>query len=46
MTHYGDRAGRLLLSRGAILNIVNSNRNYGKTWAFKRRAVRLSLIHI
>lgn len=45
MTHYGDHAGRLLLSRGAILNIVNSNRNYGKTWAFKRRAVRRYLKH-
>lgn len=38
--HYGDRQGLLALSRNAIVTIVNSNRNYGKTWTFKKRAVR------
>ena len=32
-------AGRLL-SYNAILNFINSNRTYGKTWAFKIRAWR------
>lgn len=35
-------AGRLL-SYNAILNIVNSNRTYGKTWGFKIRAWKRAL---
>lgn len=37
--HYGDEEGFALLSHNAILNIVNTNRNYGKTWLYKKRAV-------
>ena len=29
-----------ILSHGAMFNFIDSNRNYGKTWAFKKRAVR------
>ena len=38
--HYGDKQGLLVLSYGAIITLVVSNRNYGKTWAFKKRGVR------
>lgn len=34
-----------LLSYNAIFNFVNTNRNYGKTWGFKRRAVVRALKH-
>ena len=44
-SHYGDRDGLLVLSYNAITTIVNSNRNYGKTWTFKKRAVRRFLKH-
>lgn len=27
-------------SRGAVFNFIDSNRNYGKTWTFKKRAFR------
>ena len=43
--HYGDQKGLLLLSHNAIFNFVNSNRNYGKTWTFKKRAFRRALKH-
>ena len=43
--HYGDTQGLLVLSYGAIITLVISNRNYGKTWAFKRRGVRRFLKH-
>ena len=41
--HYGDRQGLLLLSRNAVFNFVISNRNYGKTWAFKKRAFKRAI---
>lgn len=34
-----------LLSYNAILNFINSNRTYGKTWAFKIRAWRRAVKH-
>ena len=43
--YYGSQDGLSVLSRNAILTIVNSNRNYGKTWTFKRRAVRRYMKH-
>ena len=45
MKHYSDGEGLALLSRNAIFNFVQSNRNYGKTWTFKRRAFRRALKH-
>ena len=38
--HYGDKDGLKVLSYNAIITAVLSNRNYGKTWTFKKRAVR------
>lgn len=38
--HYGEKDAIKVLSRDAILNLINSNRNYGKTWLFKYRAVK------
>ena len=38
--HYGDTQGRLALSRNGVLTSINTNRNYGKTWTFKKRAFR------
>lgn len=43
--HYGDDEGLLLLSHNAIFNFVQSNRNYGKTWTFKKRAFRRAVKH-
>lgn len=43
--HYGDKDGLLLLSYDAVISCVLSNRNYGKTWTFKRRAWRRFLKH-
>ena len=43
--HYGDSDGLKVLSYNAIITEVVSNRNYGKTWAFKRRAVRRAFKH-
>lgn len=34
-----------LLSYNAIYNFIVTNRNYGKTWAFKRRAWRRAIKH-
>lgn len=45
MKHYGDEDGLRLLSYNAIFNFVNTNRNYGKTWTFKKRAFRRALKH-
>ena len=45
MKHYGDREGLRLLSYNAIFNEVVTRRNYGKTWTFKKRAVRRALKH-
>lgn len=43
--HYGDRDGLLVLSYNGLITAVNSNRNYGKTWTFKKRAFRRALKH-
>ncbi len=43
--HYSDGEGLNLLSYNAIFNFVNTNRNYGKTWTFKKRAFRRALKH-
>lgn len=32
-----------IIRRGAVFNFVNSNRNYGKTWGFKIRALKRAL---
>lgn len=37
--------GLKLLSYNAIINSVVSNRNFGKTWTFKKRAVKRALKH-
>ena len=44
-THYGDQDGLRVLSFNAIITAILSNRNYGKTWTFKRRAFRRALKH-
>lgn len=43
--HYGDIDGLKALSYGGIITAVLSNRNYGKTWTFKKRAFRRALKH-
>lgn len=44
--HYGDSDGVKLLSYSTgIIYAVVSNRNYGKTWTFKRRAVKRAIKH-
>ena len=45
MKHYGDKDGLLALSYNGIITAVNSNRNYGKTWTFKKRAFKRALKH-
>lgn len=45
LKHYGDKDGLKLLSHNAIFNEVNTNRNYGKTWTFKKRAFKRALKH-
>ena len=35
--------GLKMLSHNAIFNFVNTNRNFGKTWTFKYRAVKRAL---
>ena len=45
MKHYGDNEGLRLLSFNAIFNFVQTNRNYGKTWTFKKRAFRRAMKH-
>lgn len=41
--HYSDGEGLRVLSYNAIFNFVNTNRNYGKTWTFKKRAFRRAM---
>lgn len=43
--HYGDNDGLKVLSYGAIISAVLSNRNYGKSWTFKKRAFRRAMKH-
>ena len=43
--HYSDGEGLRLLSYNAIFNFVQTNRNYGKTWTFKKRAFRRAIKH-
>ena len=45
MKHYGDGDGLKVLSYNGIVTYVRTNRNYGKTWTFKRRAVRRNIKH-
>ena len=43
--HYGDQDGLRVLSYNGIITTILSNRNYGKTWTFKKRAFRRALKH-
>lgn len=43
--HYGDENGLLVLSRNAVFTAVLTNRNFGKTWTFKKRAFRRAMKH-
>lgn len=43
MKHYSDGEGLRVLSYNAIFNFINTNRNYGKTWTFKKRAFRRAM---
>lgn len=43
--HYGDEDGLRVLSYNGVFTSVNSNRNYGKTWTFKKRAFRRAMKH-
>lgn len=43
--HYGDQDGLKVLSYNGIITAVLSNRNYGKTWTFKKRAFKRALKH-
>ena len=43
--HYGDKDGLHALSYNGIITAILSNRNYGKTWTFKKRAFRRALKH-
>lgn len=43
--HYGDEDGLHALSYNGIITTILSNRNYGKTWTFKKRAFRRALKH-
>jgi len=45
LEHYGDKDGLQLLSFNAVFMYCLSNRNYGKTWTFKRRAFRRAIKH-
>lgn len=44
-THYGDEDGLRALSYNGIITEVISNRNYGKTWTFKKRSFLRALKH-
>ena len=44
-THYGDQDGLRVLSYNAIITAILSNRNYGKTWTFKKRAFKRAQKH-
>ena len=41
--HYGDQDGLKVLSYNGIFTTILSNRNYGKTWTFKKRAFRRAI---
>lgn len=41
MTEHYD--GFAVTSRGGIFNFIDTNRNYGKTWTFKKRAFRRAI---
>lgn len=41
--HYGDKDGLKVLSYNGIITTILSNRNYGKTWTFKKRAFKRAL---
>ena len=41
--HYSDKDGFDVTSRGAIFTFINTNRNFGKTWLFKKRAFKRAL---
>ncbi len=43
--YYSDKDGLRLLSYNAVFSAVISNRNYGKTWTFKKRAFKRALKH-
>ena len=43
--HYGDKDGLRVLSYNGIITAILSNRNYGKTWTFKKRAFKRALKH-
>ena len=43
--HYSDKDGFAVTSRGAVFSFVNTNRNFGKTWLFKKRAFKRALKH-
>ena len=43
--YYGDKDGLRALSYNGIYTEVISNRNYGKTWTFKKRAFKRALKH-
>lgn len=43
--HYGDQDGLKVLSYNGIITTILSNRNYGKTWTFKKRAFKRALRH-
>ena len=41
--HYSDKDGFEVTSRDAIFSFIISNRNFGKTWLFKKRAFKRAL---
>ena len=43
--HYGDTDGLRVLSINAIITLILSNRNFGKTWTFKKRAFKRAMKH-
>lgn len=43
--YYSDSKGIKALSFNAIFNIIVSNRDYGKTWTFKKRAFKRGMKH-
>ena len=43
--HYSDKDGFEVTTRNAVFNLINTNRNYGKTWLFKKRAFKRALKH-
>ena len=43
--HYGDKDGLNALSYNGIITCILSNRNYGKTWTFKKRSFLRAIKH-